>query len=283
MRVLSSACCAQGRRLATEGGNSKTLKLQSRSGRVVPDFFVARLRDDPTTATVKGSLPVLFFGNFFTASIATIGINPSRQEYLSPLGQELKGNARRFETLSSLGAGARRDLSRLQMLGAVERMCGYFDPGRPKFAWFNALGRVVDGLGFSFANGSAVHLDLVQESTDPVWSELVKARPEEARSLLHRDVEFLCRQIEARPFRLIVCTSKSVLKEVGQVFRIRVSAEGKLERVKWTVGQISTKGRVLGVVGWNVPLARATGLTAEGQRDLGRLLRSQLGKSGIGK
>lgn len=46
--------------------------------------------------SVPGSLPALFFGDIFSARIATLGINLSYQEYLDPSGQELTGNARRF-------------------------------------------------------------------------------------------------------------------------------------------------------------------------------------------
>lgn len=224
---------------------------------------------------------MLFFGDFFSASIATIGINPSRQEYLSPSGQQLTGSARRFETLNSLGAMGRASLSETQAQTAIERMRRYFDAGKPTYAWFNGLARVVEGMGFSFANGSAAHLDLVQESTDPVWSELLKTDPEQASAVLSRDVAFLGKQIVAFPLRVIVCTSARVLKEVSELFSIRITAQGKLARIKWTVGQTAVKKRVLGVAGWNIPLVRATGLTSAGQGELGKLLSSHLEKAGV--
>jgi hypothetical protein len=37
---------------------------------------------------------------------------------------------------------------------------------------FNKLSHVVEGMGVSFYDHSVAHLDLVQEATDPVWSEL---------------------------------------------------------------------------------------------------------------
>jgi hypothetical protein len=76
-----------------------------------PDFFLSRLRTAPVPSTVPGSLPVLYFGDLLAASIATVGLNPSRQEYLSPEGEELDGPARRFETLRSLGVSSRTSLS----------------------------------------------------------------------------------------------------------------------------------------------------------------------------
>jgi hypothetical protein len=55
--------------------------------------MVARL-GPPVPSTVRSSLPVLFFGDLEHARVATIGLNPSRQEYLSPGGQELGGLVR---------------------------------------------------------------------------------------------------------------------------------------------------------------------------------------------
>src|SRR5712692_8114276 len=85
-----------------------------------------RLRRAPSRSTVPGSLPVLFFGDLFTARIATLGLNPSDQEYLTPSVYELIGASRRFETLTSLGAQDRALLTVDQCDRAVERMRDYF-------------------------------------------------------------------------------------------------------------------------------------------------------------
>jgi len=138
-------------------------------------FLYERLRADPIPSTVQGSLPVLFFGDPSASVIATIGINPSRQEYNSANGQELDGTQRRFETLHSLGASCRSSLDDNQANAAIKRMRQYFDPNQPVYSWFSGLCRVVEGMGASFRDRSAAHLDLVQEATDPVWSQLLKA------------------------------------------------------------------------------------------------------------
>ncbi len=93
--------------------------------KAIPPFFTDRLRAGTMPATVPGSLPVLFFGDLLAASIATIGINPSRQEYLTRSGLELEGLGRRFETLGSLAARDRSSLSVKQMQIAIERMRAY--------------------------------------------------------------------------------------------------------------------------------------------------------------
>jgi hypothetical protein len=88
-----------------------------------------RLRRAPSQSSVPESLPILFFGDSFSARVATVGINPSDQEYLGPDGQELQGNARRFHTLSSLGASDRVSLNPEQAMQAIERMRRNFQPG----------------------------------------------------------------------------------------------------------------------------------------------------------
>jgi hypothetical protein len=46
---------------------------------------------------------VLFFGDLFTSSVATVGLNPSRLEYLDKHGKKLSGARRRFESITSMG------------------------------------------------------------------------------------------------------------------------------------------------------------------------------------
>jgi hypothetical protein len=246
-----------------------------------PRFIFDRLRADPIPSTVPASLPVLFFGDPFTSAVATVGINPSRQEYLSPNGQELDGIQRRFETLSSLGASSRSSLDDVQAINAIERMRRYFDPDRPVYAWFNGLSRLVQGMGASFRDRSAAHLDLVQEATDPVWSQLIRADRVQAKAVLHRDLPFLQKQIEEFAFRTIVCTSARVYQEVSQMLRVRLIKCGTLARLSWKVATAELSRGLIGIVGWNIPLAQPTGLNRDGQQHLGKLLASQLTQAGI--
>src|SRR5439155_6641829 len=109
-----------------------------------------RLRRAPAPATVAGTLPVLFFGDLFQAEVATVGLNPSDQEYLNKSGQMLAGPAQRFATLASLGATDRPSLADTQCDAAIEWMRDYYDEDKPVYgSWFNALSRVVEGFGAS--------------------------------------------------------------------------------------------------------------------------------------
>jgi len=148
---------------------------------------------------VTGSLPVLFFGDVLTAKAASVGLNPSKQEYLDPSGQELTGDKRRFETLGSLGCHDRSSLDEERCERAIAAMRAYFQRGKPVSGWFRPLARVMEAMGFSYQEGEVAHLDLVQEATDPTWSRLKSERPAEAHSLSSNDTAFGDGDSRSRP------------------------------------------------------------------------------------
>lgn len=217
---------------------------------------------------------MLFFGDLFKAEVASVGLNPSDQEYLSSAGTLLMGSAQRFATMSSLGAASRSALSDQQCAQAVEWMRNYYDPGKPVYgSWFKALSRVIDGFGASFGDRSATHLDLIQESTSPVWSGLDRVARE---TLLEQDLPFLKWEITAFPLRAVICTGKTVAAHIRRDLSVSVEEEGTMARIKWWVGHAAVDGRRVGFGGWNYPLARATGLGREGETALGKLLAKKL-------
>jgi hypothetical protein len=244
-----------------------------------PTLF-SRLKRGVSKHTVKGSLPVLFFGNFFGAKVATVGLNPSRCEYLDDDGAELSGAARRFESLQSLGAADRWQLTDDACEQAIDRMVRYFDPDAAAYwRWFRPLERVLSGFGVSLVERTATHLDLVQEPTDPVWSQIEDRRVRE--DLLNADLPFLKYQLSSFGIRDVLCASKTVGNHVKAILNVRVQSEGTAfgSRMKWWVGRAAVQGRELRVGGWNLPLARPHGLNAEGLVKLGRLLREQMSQT----
>lgn len=240
-----------------------------------PSFYYDRLRRPPTPSTVEGALPILFFGDSVTAKFATLGLNPSDQEYLDRFGVELEGSDRRFETLGSLGARTRTDLTTAQCEAALNTMRRYFDPEKPVYRWFRPLERVLRGLGVSYTKGQVVHLDLVQESTDPTWSALRDQAPDEWEGLRRADLPFLKSQLSHLNPLAILCNGKTPSAELEDLWPIQDRRCGVSERLKWFVGRIELNGLEIKVAGWNLPLTRPTGLTDDGLTELGRLL-SQL-------
>jgi hypothetical protein len=228
-----------------------------------------RLRRPPSQSSVPGSLPVLFFGDLFAARVATIGLNPSHQEYLDRRGKELTGTLRRFETLESLGAPDRGSLTAEQCDRAILTMQTYFQPGKPVYSWFRSIDRVAKGMGVRYDVGEVAHLDLLQEATQPIWSGLT---PHELGQLRAADEPFLRWQLDAFSIDVVVCNGRSVLDGVLTLTNARLVESGKLARVTWSVAVAEMPDRAMGVVGWNIPLARPTGLDKDGHEELGRQL-----------
>lgn len=113
----------------------------------IRERLYARLRQCPSASSVPQSLPVLFFGDLFTAHVATVGLNPSDREYLDRHGIELDGAARRFETLTSLRAADRSFVTDKQCDHAIQTMRMYYRPGKPIYTWFRSLDRVARAMG----------------------------------------------------------------------------------------------------------------------------------------
>jgi len=242
-----------------------------------------RLRRTPSLSSVRHSLPVLFFGDLFTARIATVALNPSWQEYLSSVKQgkqELVGSERRFETLISLDSATRDALTDGQCRQAIDRMRAYFQLGKPIYSYFRALDRVAQAMGYSYERGEVVHLDLVQEATDPTWSEL---RDEELAPLCQQDLRFLKWEIEQFPLTVLVCNGKTTFDTVLNLFNGEITASGPKALVTWYAATAEVAGRTVHVVGWNKPLARATGLGTEGEKNLGSHLAAHLSTTASGR
>jgi hypothetical protein len=238
--------------------------------------FYARLRQSPGPSSVAQSLPVLFFGDLLVARVGTIGLNPSHQEYLDRRGIELCGTDRRFESLTSLGADNRSLLTDDQCNRAIETMRGYYRPGKPVYGWFRSLDRVMRGMGYDYAAGEVVHLDLAQEATDPTWSRLAQTAPDEFETLRRTDLPFLRWQLQEFPLDLLICNGRTVTEEVCRLIGGRITERGQLRRITWFVGSAEIDRRRINLAGWNIPLARPTGLGVVGEEELGRILVARL-------
>ena len=218
-----------------------------------------------------------------------MAINPSYREYSHPVRhgsdslEELDGpGIRRFQTLRSLGAASRDELSDDQCARAIATMCGYFgSSGAAYGVWFNHLERVLNGMGCGFANGTSAHLDLVQEATWPKWSELMRGFPTEADELWQKDAHFFLRLIESLPVEVLLCNGKSVSVSTEKLIGTTRVADGALARLRWTISKGTIAGRPVWVAGWNLPLVRATGLGRDGEHELGQTLRGALQAAGM--
>ena len=77
----------------------------------------SRIRTNPIAnlCIVNNSTPVVVFGNIEKSKVATLGINPSKNEFLDNLNALLSGDQKRFETLNSLEASDLSNLTDIQV------------------------------------------------------------------------------------------------------------------------------------------------------------------------
>jgi hypothetical protein len=68
------------------------------------------------------------------------------------------------------------------------------------------------GLGVSYYDGSACHLDLVQWATDPVWGKIPSSAAREA--LLEDGVPHLRAQLTRENVRLVLLNGRQVIDQV---------------------------------------------------------------------
>jgi len=209
-------------------------------------------RPYPTQAPiVQGSTPVPAFGVFKESRIATLGINPSDQEFLDKNGVLLQESSRRFETLQSLGAKECSDLSETQVQRVLDSCSNYFKTGNDYRKWFKPLDEILmRAFGVSYYADTACHLDLVQWATLPKWSSLPK---EIQRLLLDEGVPYLRTLLQQHHISHVVVNGNSVWQglkrsnllnfdDVGVVYfgakntscKLRVGFIGNIQFLGWS-------------------------------------------------
>ena len=136
----------------------------------MPDYIGQRIRRPvpSDSCVVPGSTPVVAFGNARSATVATLGLNPSKNEFRERNGNELVGTSRRLATHRSLGMSCLANAP-VSMIEQVLQDCDTYFQRKPYHWWFDQLEMVLQGCGTSYYDGSACHLDLVQWATNPTW------------------------------------------------------------------------------------------------------------------
>lgn len=230
---------------------------------IIPGYIERRIRRPVPTAAcvIKGSTPVVSFGNARAAVVATLGLNPSRREFLDVRGRELVGDERRLATHGSLGT---RDLMNapLVTIARVLNDCdGYFHR-QPYRRWFDQLEQVLIECGASYYDGSACHLDLVQWATDPAWGDLDRVT---RQRLIDADIGFLKKQLMKESIRLLLVNGSGVARTLQRTLKIVLYEVGRIEGL----GRYPTRlyngaafGRVR-IVAWSTNIQSSYGVSGE--------------------
>lgn len=144
--------------------------------------------------------------------MASVGINPSIREFLSRGGEELVGERRRFETLTSLGITSMAEATAPMLERIRQRSLHYFE-ANPYTEWFTPMESIVRAIGgASYFDGTACHLDLVPWATRPLWGQLEK----DARAqLLAAARPLVVQQLSNDALDIVYLNGRTVCEEVG--------------------------------------------------------------------
>ena len=240
----------------------------------VPDYLARMVRRIPPRGApvVPGSTPVVAFGDPAKAQVATLGINPSRVEFVTD-GKLLAGDERRLATLESLDAQAPDALTDAQVATLV-RECGRYFHQNPYMAWFNKLEAVLRAIGFSYFDGTACHLDLIQWATDPVWGRL----PDEGvkAALLADGVPHLTAQLESSAIRNVFVNGAAVLDQISSVGLAAFEKVGTISTSTQTFGLYVGNGGGRRWFGWSANLQSSAGIGGEFLDELSSWLAGEL-------
>jgi len=218
-------------------------------------------REPPVSEVVAGSTPVVAFGDFTRARVATLGINPSAREFVEN-GQLLGSSQRRLATLASLASARLIDLTPAQVQMVFEDCNRYFKSDRnPYRRWFDPLDRVLrTGTQTNYYEGTACHLDLIQWATDPVWGKL----SEPTRALLLEDgVPHLRAQLDASPIQIILMNGRQVLEQVEATGLASLKAVANLNVGSVRCTLYAGAGSGINYFGWSTNLQSSFGVTRE--------------------
>lgn len=218
-------------------------------------------RAPPVAEVVSDSTPVVAFGDPFVAAVATLGINPSRREFVEK-ETLLSGPSRRLATLGSLGAASCASLTDQHIEEVIGDCARYFDTDRnPYWQWFNPLDKVLRaGTGSSYYDRSACHLDLVQWATDPIWGGLEERTREE---LLVDGLPHLRALLKFGSTRLVLLNGRQVLTQVEAVGLVDLAQCGTMAFGERTCSLYQGKRAGVRYVGWSTNLQSSFGVSNE--------------------
>lgn len=208
---------------------------------------------------VPRSTPVVAFGDPRTATVATLGINPSKLEFIEH-SQLLSGADRRLATLDSLGA---QDLDQLtdEQVTAVIADCTAYFRRRPYRRWFDPLDSLLQAsTGSSYYDGTACHLDLVQWATDPTWASIGTLHVR--RDLLDDGVPHLRAILAQSTLRVILLNGRQVLNQVTAAGLTSLTEVATVPRPRDTCRIYTGDSGGLRWIGWSTNLQSSRGVSS---------------------
>jgi len=212
----------------------------------------------PEMCIVEQSIPVLFFGNIETATYATLGINPSKQEFLDKNDVLLSSKEKRFVDRSILQKRDDECLSVIEARKVYESLLQYFDESHnPYTRWFNVLNNLLEDMGYSYYNGSLVHLDITPWATNPTWNELDKKIKE---LLIDEGVKCLNIILESSKITSVLINGRSPMKYIeNRICKMNHVDQLNIGSVSCEIKTGIFQGKIF--IGWSTNLQSSFGVS----------------------
>lgn len=205
---------------------------------------IARMTMPSDCGVIPNTTPVVSFGDFTKARIATLGINPSSAEFLKG-GDLLPSEEKRLADFD-VSDPTEHD---------IWWHCSRYFSINPYWSWFSHLETLLKEVGASYGI-NACHLDLSPWATDPVFSNLT---PAQQKTLLTHDSEFLNWQITESPIEVVLFNGATVYKTIEAAQNYHLQKVGEITYSSG--GQSRTSDLINGdgprgesIFGWTVNL-----------------------------
>ncbi|WP_214756459.1 hypothetical protein [Exiguobacterium sp. s157] len=154
---------------------------------------------------IDGASPILWYGRPTEQQWLTVGTNPSRGEFYEQDGTVRSGESQKFYWRDESLDTYLQDESALE--ATLDYAATYFEGGRATTSWFGKPGgakleALLEGMGRSFYDGSALHIDFFKYATSRQMGQLQTGRQwmehPTSLDLLERTIRYVT------PSRLIV-------------------------------------------------------------------------------
>ena len=246
--------------------------------------FMSKPRD---CGVIRGSTPVVSFGDFTKARVATLGINPSSREFkdsssagtTNGLLPEGKKRLADYESIGMFSTDPLDDDTAEYVLSSEgakeiwEKCRDYFKGPNAYWSWFSDLEKILNFTGNSFKNDTACHLDLSPWATDPVFSGLTNDQQER---LLLGESDFLSWQIAKSNIELVIFNSAQAYERLQAIDGFEIYESGLINYTSGGKKKTSSlyRGSAPGfkkIAGWSLNL-QAMQASVEEKEDVFRQL-----------
>lgn len=231
----------------------------------VPKYIADRIRR-PAPAdccVLEDAAPLIGFGDWHKARIATIGINPGLKPFLHGKGQMM--DTPKYPTLPSLGIESLSDASDDTVAKIYKASCHWFlNHGVSR--WFKTLEQVTEAFDASYADGSACHLDIVQWATKPSWSRIDR---NQKKRLLEVDIWFFQEQLRDARLKVALLNGRTVCNAFRDYLRVDLEEVESFTQFSYhSCTMYVGRFHQLGIFGWSTNLQSSPGV----KRELAELL-----------